>query len=411
MAKKLFSFFKLPETTGRFLLHLLTWLLVWATIRYFSVPTLTKDNLATIEHAAVAVMSQTLIIFYFLGYIVFPKFLYPRRLIPFIISLLALFQLIYITNYYEFSYLAQISNFKGQLESNYIVRAWNRYLNPNPWTVCFTDFKIAYFNYGWSFFYVTPVLVIKVMRDVVSARTHNLRLERDRIQLEKDNLDLQRQRLTLQRDNLNLELSFLKSQINPHFLFNTLNAIYARTADVDEHAADLVMRLSNLMRYSLYESNRERVVMTKEVDYIESYIELEKARFSDKVAIDYQLHGNPEHYFIAPLLLISFVENAFKHGTSRSLSSSFVNISIHLEDAKLLFSVKNSVPPKNKSLDSLKQTGQKPGGFGLVNTAKRLALLYPQKHKLDIIETDQQFEINLEMELTSVSHLQADTQL
>jgi two-component system LytT family sensor kinase len=411
MANKVFPFFRMPETTGRFLLHLLTWSLVWATIRYFSVPTLTKDNLVTIEHASLSVMSQTLIIFYFLGYIVFPKFLYPRRIILLIISLLALFQLIYITNYYEFSYLVQISNFKGQLESNYIVRAWNRYLSPNPWTVCFTDFKIAYFNYGWSFFYVTPVLVIKVMRDVVSARTQNLRLERDRIQLEKDNLDLQGQRLRLQRDNLNLELSFLKSQINPHFLFNTLNAIYARTADVDDHAADLVMRLANLMRYSLYESNRERVVMTKEVDYIESYIELEKARFADKVVIDYELYGNPDHYFIAPLLLISFVENAFKHGTSRIVTPSFVYISIRLEGSKLAFVVRNSAPANKGTLNFPKKTNDHPGGFGLANTAKRLELLYPQKHTLTITQTDGQFEIDLQIDLTSISHLQEDFKL
>jgi LytS/YehU family sensor histidine kinase len=168
------------------------------------------------------------------------------------------------------------------------------------------------------------------------------------------------------------------------------------------------MRLSNLMRYSLYESNRERVVMTKEVDYIESYIELEKARFSDKVVIDYSLQGNPDHYFIAPLLLISFVENAFKHGTSRSLSPSFVHIAIHLEGSKLLFLVKNSVPPKHGLLNHEQNASEKPGGFGLVNTAKRLELLYPQKHKLTITQTDEHFQINLEIDLVSVSHLQKD---
>jgi two-component system LytT family sensor kinase len=266
-------------------------------------------------------------------------------------------------------------------------------------------------NYAWSFFYVSPVLAVKVMRDIVSARTQNLRLERDRIQLEKDNLALQGQSLKLQRDNLNLELSFLKSQINPHFLFNTLNAIYARTANVDDHAADLVMRLSNLMRYSLYESNRERVVMTKEVDYIESYIELEKARFADKVVIQYDLQGNPDHYFIAPLLLISFVENAFKHGTSRSISPSFVSISIHLEGAKLFFSVKNSVPPRDVLLTFSKKATENQGGFGLLNTSKRLELLYPQKHKLTISQTDDQFKIELEMDLVSISHLQDKVQL
>lgn len=410
MANQVFPFFRLPGHSVRILLHLVTWLVVWLILRYYSMPSLTKDNLTVVQHASVAILLQSLFIFYFLGYVVFPKFLFQRRLAILIPCLLILYQILHISNYYEFAYLSQVSN--GTLNGNklYVKRLWDEYLAPNPWSACFTNFTIAYINYAWSLFYLIPILSVKVMRNVISVRTQNLRLERDRLQLEKNNLDLQGESLKLQRDNLNLELSFLKSQINPHFLFNTLNAIYARTADVDDHAADLVMRLSNLMRYSLYESNREKVVMTKEVDYIESYIELEKARFSEKVTIEYHLIGNPDHYFIAPLLLISFVENAFKHGTSRSIAPSFVYISIDLEGYNLRFQVKNSVPPKS-GLSSLKKTNEKAGGFGLLNTAKRLELLYPQKHKLTVTQTDEQFGIELEIDLTSISHLHEDVKL
>jgi two-component system LytT family sensor kinase len=410
MANRILPSFKLPGWVSGFLLHFITWLLVWAAIRYFSVPTLSRDNEVVVRLASVAIMTQTLFIFYFLGYIAFPRFLYQRQIIPLIITLLLLFQAIYIFNYYEFSYLAQISDARGKMNALYIVRAWNLYMKNNPFTVCFTDFKIAYFNYAWSFFYVTPILAIKVMRDIVVSRTQNLRLERDRLQLERNNLDLQSQSLKLQRDNLNLELSFLKSQINPHFLFNTLNAIYARTADVDDHAADLVLRLSNLMRYGLYESNRERVPLSKEVDYIESYIELEKARFAEKTKITYELQGNPDHYFIAPLLLISFVENAFKHGAAKSPRNSYVHIGILLAGSQLIFSVKNSTPPKSAWVDHERKEKEKPGGFGLDNTAKRLELLYPGKHNLTIQDREGTFEILLEINLMSLSRIEEASQ-
>jgi LytS/YehU family sensor histidine kinase len=260
---------------------------------------------------------------------------------------------------------------------------------------------MAYVNYAWSLFCVTPILAVKVMRDTVDLRTQNLRLERDRLQLERDNLDLQSQHLELQRDNLNLELSFLKSQINPHFLFNTLNTVYAKTADIDENAADLILRLSNLMRYSLYESNRDKVVLTKEIDYIESYIELEKTRFAEKVDIKYRMEGDPDLYFIAPLLLISFVENAFKHGAARTSQSAYVDIRINLEDTNLFFSVKNSTPPNPSLRTSNIKNGTEIGGFGLKNTIKRLTLLYPERHFLSVTEENDFFLINLQLDLTS----------
>jgi hypothetical protein len=390
----------------RFSLHFLTWLITWATLRYSSIPSLTKDNISVIEHASGAITIQSLIVFYLLGYIVFPKFLFQKKAIPLAICLIALFQLIYISNYYEFRYLASISN--GQMENKplYVVRLWNEYLKVNNWTACLTDFKIAYINYAWSLFYVTPILAVKVMRDTITLRTQNLRLERDRLQLEKNNLDLQSQSLELQRDNLNLELSFLKSQINPHFLFNTLNALYAKTADVDESAAELVLRLSNLMRYSLYESNRDKVILSKEIDYIESYIELERTRFGQKVDIRYSLQGDPDCYFIAPLLLISFVENAFKHGASRTPDSAYVDIKIVLEETMLFFTIENSIPPSTDNATG--QPKDNIGGFGIKNTVKRLQLLYPNRHIFKLGSESGAFIVSLQLDLApSPVHLSA----
>ncbi|WP_051664271.1 sensor histidine kinase [Dyadobacter crusticola] len=382
----------------RFSLHLLTWLLTWATLRYFSIPTLTKDNLDVVWHASGIILIQSMAVFYLLGYVVFPRFLYPKRLLLLAICLLVIFQIIHISNYYEVKYLASISNDKSGKGLIYITKFWLEFLKPKPWTSCFTEFRVAYVDYAWSLFYVTPILAIKVMRDVISLRTQNLRLERDWLVSEKNNLDLKSQSLQLQRDNLNLELSFLKSQINPHFLFNTLNAIYAKTADIDEQAADLVLRLASLMRYSLYESNREKVVLSKEVEYIESYIELEKNRFAEKVNIDYTLEGDPDRYFIAPLLLISFVENAFKHGVSRSVDNAYVKISIILDGPSLFFSVKNSV---HKGAPGVKKTAEQPGGFGILNTTKRLELLYPKRHQFTVFEEEDAFQIDLRLDLAT----------
>ncbi|KQS27960.1 sensor histidine kinase [Dyadobacter sp. Leaf189] len=382
----------------RFSLHFLTWLITWAVLRYSSIPSLTKDNLAVVWHASTAILIQSLIVFYLLGYIVFPKFLYQKKVIELILCLAALFQLIYISNFYEFEYLVSISDGYVDGKPLYVARLWNDFLKVNGWTAWVTDFKLAYINYAWSLFFVTPILAMKIMRDTISIRTQNLRLERDRLQLEKNNLDLQSQSLELQRDNLNLELSFLKSQINPHFLFNTLNAVYAKTADLDEDAAELVLRLSNLMRYSLYESNRDKVVLAKEIDYIESYIELEKARFGEKAKIYYQLDGDPDRCMIAPLLLISLVENAFKHGVSKTLECAFVNITIMLENSTLYFSVENSTPPSPTSAPSIPKPDEI-GGFGLKNTTKRLNLLYPDRHTFTVSRTSETFHTYLRIDL------------
>lgn len=384
--------------------HLIAWVALWCIARYYSIPALTKDNIQVIRIASLAVFLQSVSVFYVLGYIVFPKFLYTRKIISLIACLIIIFLLVHTTNYYLFKHLATISN-GSEAAPLYISKLWKYYQDGNHWTNCFTNFTIAYADYAWSLYYITPLLAIKVMRDIINSRTRNMQLEMERLQLEKENLNLQTQSLQLQKNNLNLELSFLKSQINPHFLFNTLNAIYTKTVDVDEHAADLVLKLADLMRYSLYESNRESVVLAREISYIENYLDLERARFSDKVTISYELMGNPEEYLIAPLLLVSFVENAFKHGTAKSKHASYVFIYIHLINNHLHFSIKNNIPPSSRP-PKVANAGEKVGGYGLSNTSKRLRLLYPDKHKLSVQRSETEFSVDLEVELDAANIVQ-----
>lgn len=385
----------------RIIYHILAWIALWCVAHYYSIPALTKDNVSVVWHASAAVFLQSISVFYLLGYVVFPWFLYTRRILPLIISLVIVFLLVHISNYYEFRHLASLTN--GSRENSfYVTKLWDFFQARGRWTSCFTDFDIAYTDYAWSLYYITPLLAIKVMRDIINSRTKNMQLEMERLQLEKANLNLQTQSLQLQKNNLNLELSFLKSQVNPHFLFNTLNAIYTKTVDVDEQAADLVLKLSDLMRYSLYESSKENVVLSKEISYIENYLDLERARFSDKVTINYELTGNPEEYLIAPLLLVSFVENAFKHGTAKSKYASYVDISIVLDQNTLYFKIKNNIPQHARQSPP-RAKEDKVGGFGLSNTSKRLQLLYPDRHQLSVQQSESEFSVDLELELDSAN--------
>ena len=188
------------------------------------------------------------------------------------------------------------------------------------------------------------------------------------------------------------ELNILKSQIKPHFLFNTLNNLFSMAI---EHKADdlaeSIAHLTEMMRYTIYENSGNWVALDKEISYIQNYIKLQELRFmQDEVPISFQLEGNMQEVYIAPMLLINFVENAFKHGISLK-KPSFIDIEIFLKEDKLHFSVKNSIHRTPHSLD------QESRGLGLCHTQKMLALQYPDQHMLDKQEKENSFEVLLEI--------------
>jgi two-component system LytT family sensor kinase len=191
----------------------------------------------------------------------------------------------------------------------------------------------------------------------------------------------------LQNEKNALELAYLKSQLNPHFLFNTLNNLYGLALTEPERTPDVVLKLAELMRYVLYESNETYVPLTKEIDYLTSYIGLEKLRHEGEVYIDFMVTGPVEHVRIAPLLLICFVENAFKHGT---VTDAAYPVALHLKTSgnSLIFSTCNRIVPKQK--DPV-------GGVGLPSVRRRLALLYPDQHKLAIDQENNIFQCHLEL--------------
>lgn len=200
----------------------------------------------------------------------------------------------------------------------------------------------------------------------------------------------------LKKLTVETELKFLKSQINPHFLFNSLNSLYALTLMSSEKAPDVVLKLSNILRYVLYEgASQKKVPFVKEIEYLESYLELEKLRLGERVRVDLEIIGNFEEKYIEPMLFINFVENGFKHGAAGNLKGAWVEVKLeYSEDNKLLLDVKNSVGKSKITKDKTYV-----GGIGLANTKKRLNLLYPGKHDLNITETEKQFEVRLIIDL------------
>ncbi|WP_164974316.1 sensor histidine kinase [Filimonas effusa] len=200
----------------------------------------------------------------------------------------------------------------------------------------------------------------------------------------------EKRREELEKEKLNAELGFLKSQVNPHFLFNSLNSIYALARRKADETQEAILQLSQMMRYMIYESNTNTVALEKELDYLQNYIDLKKLRLPATVNINYTIEGSPSGHAIEPMLLIPFVENAFKHGISYS-QNCYVEIKITVMQQKLILAVSNKI---------FHQHHAEVGGIGLENVKKRLALLYPQPmHSLYITEENNIYSVSLTIQL------------
>ena len=201
------------------------------------------------------------------------------------------------------------------------------------------------------------------------------------------------QQLEAERKNQNLEteLKFLKNQLNPHFLFNTLNNIYSFTYIKDERAAPMLMKLSEMLRYMLYDSNEATVSLEKEIQFLRNFIDLQKMKTNKLQNIDFQIEGNIHAVYIAPLLLLSFFENSFKHSDLDINPNGFIKINLQVtERQQLIFEMSNT---KRKNKSNQKENS----GIGLENVKKRLELLYPQKHEFMISDGEDVFRIKLKL--------------
>lgn len=193
---------------------------------------------------------------------------------------------------------------------------------------------------------------------------------------------------------LQAELTALKDQVHPHFLFNTLNNLYSLTLQQSPQAPQVVLGLSEMLRYMLYECNADQVSLQKELLMLRQFMDLEKLRYEDRLDVTMNIEGDADDKLIAPLLMLPLLENAFKHGTSETLGEAWININILITDTELKFKISNSKPHGNASVSN-----RYAGHIGLHNLRKRLELLYPATHKLKIMDDDDTFLAILELKL------------
>jgi LytS/YehU family sensor histidine kinase len=196
----------------------------------------------------------------------------------------------------------------------------------------------------------------------------------------------------LRLEKAEAELQFLRTQINPHFLFNTLNNIYSLIlSNQNEKAGGMILKLSGIMDYMIHDSKAEVVLLQTEINHIRNYLDLEKIRLTGQDHIDFISETDADDYRIAPFILLPFIENGFKHGISNTINNGYIKIRIHVAQGVLNFKVENSKPA------STHKNGI--GGIGLQNIRRRLEIIYPGRHELQILDNPCNFNVNLSVRL------------
>ncbi len=242
----------------------------------------------------------------------------------------------------------------------------------------FSDYYvISFYNYftlsQYFFTYIILTTLIHLSRGWFRLRESQNRLAR------------------LEREQFHTELQALKAQINPHFLFNSLNNLYALSLKQASETPAVILKLSEALRYMIYEAKETKVLLKKEVEYLHNYIELQRLRLSAGTEVRFEVSGEIKDQKIAPLLYIVLVENAFKHGAKAASANPYVHIKLQVEANSISFSIENS---KGK-IDRI--AGTEAGGIGLQNLRRRLSLLYPDKHTLQITDLSNRFRVELEI--------------
>ncbi len=345
--------------TGRVLAHMLFWLLSLGFLSVFF-GRITSDYAFSFRFACL-MLPVAIGTTYFINYSLVPKYLLSRKIGKF---LLYFIYTLILSMYFQM------------------------------WVLALTFISIAEYNYEKlgpvaGDFIFQPVGLYSIV--VLGAALKLLRLwmkaERERAALKTASLEAD---LKLKE----AELQLLKGQIHPHFLFNTLNNLYGLALEKSEAVPGSILRLSALLDFLLYRSNKPLVPMADEIKLISDYIELEKLRFEERLLLELDIQADESDYEIAPFLLFPFVENAFKHGFMQQDQQLFLSIELKTKEGWLNLKVKNSYSREEKGSGLA-------GGVGLSNVKKRLLLLYPKRHELDI-ETDKEyFVVNLKLDLTT----------
>lgn len=304
--------------------------------------------------------------FYWIMYLVVPAFIVKGRYIPGIILLLVPYLAFQIINYYSTVFIVNHLNITTPS-----VRTITQGIVADGAFGKNAMHRLFRGSWGYTSS-IAPCIVAKLVLDIIRHITRTLRLEKDR---------------------LDMELNFLKSQLNPHFLFNTLNNIYMLSLKGAEQASDLILHLSEMMRYTLYDSDMPLVELQDDVAFLKNYTELERVRYGAKAIIIFEYNEEEVgNQLISPLLMFPFVENAFKYSHVGNDGKCHVSIKIRANGPLLTMSVINS---KN----SVNNVPKEVGGIGQANSRKRLELLYPGKHKLDIRDEVDTYSVTLSLNL------------
>ena len=240
-------------------------------------------------------------------------------------------------------------------------------------------------NFNFQLAYFKPAfLLIGIYIPVIGGIA--IRLFQFMRQTEENNLRLLQQKTEA-------ELKFLKSQIEPHFLFNTLNNIYSLALDKSEKAPEVVLQLSDLLSYIIYDCTHARVPLGKELEQLENYISLEQLRYDQRVTVTRDIQPGLEKIQVMPLILLPLLENSFKHGVKSSAGQSWINIQVKEFDGRLTFKVSNSMPMKKEQPAK--------GGIGLENLKNRLKMFYGDDHDLKLTTTDTSYNVEVKLKLPS----------
>ncbi|QCX40828.1 histidine kinase [Aureibaculum algae] len=332
-------------------IHFLVWVVVWFFFVYFF--SYNSDNTSYVTWFSSFLLPIAIVTTYFMVYYLIPKYLLTKKYFLFILYSLymSVFStvLILIAIYVSFIFL-----------SNMEIK------------------KMPPMSRNFVFVLILVYLVVAIF-SFISLLNHNFKTISKNKALENKILETQLQ-------IKNQELQYLKKQIHPHFLFNTLNTIYGFALKQSKDTPEIILKLSNLLDYILYQVNKPKVSLKEEIAHIKEYIELEKIRFQDTLKVSFIADEIPETIQIAPMLLIPFVENAFKHG---HLIDGFLNIEIVIwfSDGNLNFTIKNTTIQNEATKEN--------DGIGLKNIKKRLDILYIDNYTLNISEFEGWYNVNL----------------
>jgi len=347
----------------RVLLHMGFWVVYALYDGYLSAPLTgtSFEGLSFVQRLILGYQAELILLVtkipavYLVIYGVIPRFMPKNRHIELAFSILAIATVVTVVNFYIWRGLIYPYLFKVSA-------------SPPPAT-----FAIALFRWLWSSFDILMLLGISSALKFFRMRLQNMEREKQLI-----------------AEKLQSELQFLRAQTNPHFLFNTLNNIYGLARKPAPVAAEVVMRLSQLLRFMLYECSSPRIALVDEIKVIKDYIELEKLRYNQRLQVTFEEDIDDSGCMIAPLLLLPFVENAFKHGAGESRFDTHIDLRLQLRNNRLEFEVQNNKDPDENPAGE---------GIGLKNVRRQLELIYPDKHELRVEAQANLFRVVLELDL------------